>query len=231
MYCIKCGAELADGETSCPLCRTRVYHPDFNVPAGEEFYPKKKYPDARRKSFFPQIVLTFAFILPMIIVLLCDLQFSVGITWSGYVIGALVIGYVALILPLWFKKPNPVIFVPCSFAAVVVYLLYINFTVNGNWFLSFAFPIAGGIGVIVTAVVTLMRYLRRGRLYIIGGAFAAFGAFILLMEFMLTVTFDGIEFVGWSLYPLTVFILFGGMLIFLGISRTAREAMERKFFI
>lgn len=29
MYCINCGVELADSETVCPLCGTRVFHPDM----------------------------------------------------------------------------------------------------------------------------------------------------------------------------------------------------------
>mgnify|MGYP001071229356 CR=1 FL=1 len=27
MYCVNCGVELADSETVCPLCGTRVFHP------------------------------------------------------------------------------------------------------------------------------------------------------------------------------------------------------------
>ena len=33
MYCIKCGVELADSERVCPLCGTRVFHPD--LPCGQ----------------------------------------------------------------------------------------------------------------------------------------------------------------------------------------------------
>lgn len=40
-----------------------------------------------------------------------------------------------------------------------------------------------------SAVVTLMYYLRKGKLYIIGGAFVALGAFMLLIEFLMDVTF------------------------------------------
>ena len=34
MYCIKCGVELADSERVCPLCGTRVFHPDLPCAAG-----------------------------------------------------------------------------------------------------------------------------------------------------------------------------------------------------
>ena len=57
----------------------------------------------------------------------------------------------------------------------------------------------------------------------------ALGAFMLLMEFLMTVTFD-LQFIGWSIYPLVVLMLFGGLLIYLGISASAREMIERKMF-
>ena len=35
MYCVKCGVELDDAEERCPLCGTRVYHPDIERGEGE----------------------------------------------------------------------------------------------------------------------------------------------------------------------------------------------------
>lgn len=80
-----------------------------------------------------------------------------------------------------------------------------------------------------SAVVTLMYYLRKGKLYIMGGAFVALDAFMLLVEFLMGVTFH-LRFIGWAIYPLTALSLFGGFLIYLAINRSAREMMERKLF-
>ncbi len=230
MYCVNCGVKLADSEKSCPLCGTAVFHPDIIRQPGQKLYPTAG-PRERVDTKAVQTLLTFLVVLPLLIVFLCDRQINGQITWSGYVIGALCLGYVCLILPSWFKKPNPVIFTPCGFAAAVLYLLYINLMTGGEWFLSFAFPVAGGIGLIVTAVVALMRYVPKGGLYIFGGAFIALGAFMLLVEFLLDYTFGIPKFLGWSFYPLVVLSLLGGYLIYLAISRPAREMMERKFFI
>ena len=89
----------------------------------------------------------------------------------------------------------------------------------------------GTVGIIVTAVTTLMRYLTRGRLYIFGGAFIAIGGFFPVMELLLDKTFQVEDFLGWSFYPLAALVLLGGMLIFLAIYAPARETMERKFFL
>lgn len=231
MYCVNCGVKLGDAEKKCPLCQTIVFHPDVKQGAGEPLYPRENYTGQPVDSRVVQILITTAFLLAMFISLVCDLQMGGGLTWSGYVIGGLLLSYVVIMLPMWFKSPNPVIFVPCDFAAVGLYLLYINLTVGGKWFLSFAFPVTGFVTLIVTAVVTLMRYIRRGRLYIFGGAFLAFGAFMPVMELLLCITFPHLSFVGWCFYPLIAMGLIGAMLIFLAISSRARETMERKFFI
>ena len=229
MYCVKCGVRLADTENRCPLCQTRVYHPELLPPQAEPLYPKNEYPASPKQTKALPIALTVLWVTAALVVLLCDLQLHQAITWSGLVMGALLTGYVAMTLPLWFQKPNPVIFVPCSFGTVLVYLLYIDLATKGGWFLPFAFPVAGGIGLIFTTLVTLLRYVRRGKLYSVGGGFLALGGFMLLVEFLLCHTF-GNAFIGWSLYPLAALMLLGGFLIFLGICRPAREAMERKFF-
>lgn len=231
MYCIKCGVRLADTEQVCPLCQTKVYHPELFREEGEQLYPSKKYPPGQEGFRWLQMMLTVAVLLAILIVVLCDFRLSGGVTWSGLVIGAILTGYVICILPTWFHNPNPVIFVPCSFAAVELYLLFINVFVGGDWFLSFAFPLAGGIGLIVTAMAALLRYVRRGKLYIFGGAAIAMGGFMLALEFLVNYTFHVSGFVGWSLYPLITLVLLGGLLIFLAICRPARESMERKFFI
>ena len=175
-------------------------------------------------------IIAASFIIIALTCLVCDMRFSMG-TWSGYVIGALILLYSIFILPFWFEKPNPVIFVPSNFGGVILYLLFINIITGGNWFLSFAFPIASVMMLILTAVVTLTRYVKGGRLYIFGGMFILLGLLAMLIEFMLVVTFKNLSFVGWSFYPLVTFVLIGVFLILMAIIPSLREKVERKFFI
>ena len=168
----------------------------------------------------------------MLICLQCDLPFTGSITWSGYVIGALAGSYLIVVLPTWFRNPNPVIFVPTSFAVVAAYLFYINFANEGNWFLTFALPVTGYVCLVASAVTALLRYVRRGALYVLGGAGCAMGVFMPLMGFLLNLTFFGkVKFALWSLYPTTALVMIGLLLIFLAICRPARESMQRKFFV
>lgn len=231
MYCAKCGVQLAETEKSCPLCGTVAYHPELARDVAEPAYPRGKYPARPPRSFVGQVVLSELFLLPFIVVLLVDLQFSGHITWSGFVMGGLLVSYVMLVLPMWFRRPNPVIFVPCGFGTLALYLLYIDLTLQGGWFWPFALPLTGGVCAIVTTVVTLVRYVKRGYLFIFGGAAIALGGMMLLAEFLLKLTFGIHRFIGWSLYPLAALVLLGGFLIYLGINPNAREVMERKLFI
>ena len=231
MYCIKCGVHLAASENACPLCGTRVFHPDLKLPQAQPPYPKGKQPTTAPRSFLWHIILTALFLIPILVVPLCDIQLNGDVTWSGFVTGALLLSYTIIVLPLWFRKPNPVIFVPCDFAAIGGYVLYLNLASDGNWFMTFAFPLVVGIGLILTAVVTLLRYVPRGALYIWGGASMLLGCFMVLIEYMGNLTFHVPKFFGWSLYPLIALMILGGLLIFLAICKPARQTLERKFFI
>ena len=232
MYCIKCGVELADSEKVCPLCGTRVFHPDLPCGQAESPYPPDVSPrveDVSRAGVL--FVLTVLFLLPAVISVLCDWRLSGGIVWSGYVVGGLVLLYTTVVLPLWFKRPNPVIFVPVDFLVIGVYLLYINFATGGHWFLSFAFPVTGAIGVLVTAMVALLRYLPGGHLYVFSGALMLSGGVAVLIEFLINLTFQLHETFFWSLYPLTAGVLLGGMLLVVAICKPLQRSLHRKFFI
>ena len=231
MYCVNCGVKLADTEKRCPLCQTVVYHPDIVKKEVEPLYPGEWPADPQVNSRVAQFVVATIYLLTILICLVWDLRLGGGLTWAGYVIGGLLLSYVVILLPLWFQKPNPVIWVPCDFAAAGLYLLYINLATGGQWFLSFALPVTGVIGLIVTAVVVLRRYVRRGRLYVFGGAIMALGVFIPVLELLLSITFQSIPFLGWCWYPMIALVLLGGLLIFLAIYRPARHSMARKFFI
>lgn len=230
MYCINCGVELADTEKQCPLCRTPVYHPLLRQPDTPVLYPKNKMPPDTSTPPAAAISLTVLWILGMLVVLLCDLQVSRRITWSSYPMGAMVTAYVWLVLPGWFRSPNPVVFVPCGFAAALGYLLYIDLSTSGGWFLSFAFPVTGGLAILATTLTALLRYVKKGRLYTIGGTVIALGCFMPVTELLLSLTFRNGVFYGWSGYPLVVLVLLGGWLIFLAICPPVRESLKRKLF-
>ncbi|MDD6246527.1 MAG: DUF6320 domain-containing protein [Firmicutes bacterium] len=232
MYCVKCGAELADSEKKCPLCGTTVFHPELpRTLADPPFPPDRRIrpEDVNRSGVL--FVLTVLALLPAVICLLCDWRINGGIVWSGYASGAIGLLYVLTILPLWFRHPNPVIFVPVDFIAIGLYLLYVDLATGGHWFLSFAFPVTGAIGLLVSAMVALTHYLHAGYLYIYGGGLILGGGLAVLIEFLINLTFHVHQTFFWSFYPLAAGVILGLMLIVIAICKPLRESLRRKFFL
>lgn len=233
MYCVKCGVELADTENKCPLCGTAVYHPDIQRTPTQPNYPMYV---REHESMRPQgilFILTVLAAMPIAITLFCDLYYGNGLTWAGYPIGGILLFYTMLVLPQWFYRPNPVIFCPITFAVLGAYLLYINHATDGNWFLTFAFPILIYVALCVCAVVTLLRYTQGGRLYIAGAIFIAVGFLCMLIEFFMNLTFGGRSLFDffWSLIPLIACSFVGLMLIVIAIAKPLRESLKKRFFI
>ena len=127
MYCVKCGVELADSEKSCPLCQTEVVCPAGvernNAPSPYPPYKGRVKEGISRTGLM--FVVTFFTLIPIVISLICDLSLNGVMNWSGYVIGGLGVLYICVGLPLWFNKPNPVIFTPVGYLSIGLFLLYI----------------------------------------------------------------------------------------------------------
>ena len=229
MYCVKCGVELADSEKKCPLCHTPIYFPEYVPNEAERPYPRFEKPETvnPRGIYF---ILSFAFIIAAVISFVCDLNMGNGISWAGYVIGGIGLFYVLFILPGWFKKYNPAIFIPVDFAAIGIYLLYINYATGGKWFLTFALPITGIVTIVISSITILSYYIKRGYLYIFGGALIGAGLFCPIIETLSIITF-GAKHYFWSIYPLIALFLIGIMLIVIAIIKPLRESLCRIFAI
>ncbi len=227
MYCANCGVKLADTEKRCPLCGTEAYHPDIERPEVAPLYPNDFVPKRELSKTTVHIILLTLFLIPIFVTLYCDLYINHTVTWSPYVAFALVSAYIIMVLPFWFRRPSPAVFVPIDFLMVALFLHYINFATGGDWFLTLAFPLVTYLGLIVTATAVLLYYLKKGHLYVIGGFFIALGLYMDIIELFLMVTFK-VSFDGWSLYPMIPLVIMGLGMIAISISRSARQVLSRK---
>ena len=231
MYCIKCGVELTDGQTVCPVCSTRVYHPDIELKDAPPTYPKKDFESEEFNRRGILFVITICVVLAAALCVMFDLSLQGGIAWSGYVTGGLLVFYVSVILPLWFKRVTPAIFVPCSFASILLLLYYVNMQTGSQWFFSFALPVTGVLALILTSVTTVFHYVRRGRLYTLGGGLIALGGWTVLIECFIHLTFEPPTHMIWSPFPCTAFVVLGMMLIIIAIVKPFRESLHRVFYV
>ena len=231
MYCVKCGVKLQEGVKACPLCGTPVWCPE----AGEREPAAALYPDrypviSRQKRLTFMASLTVALLAAMIACLSIAVNTTGTVGWSFYVIVSTAAFYFAFLLPLWFRRPHPMIFVPVSFLSVCLLLFLISWHTGERWFWTFAFPLTVLLAALTIGAVALYRYVKRGTIFITGGLLIAIGGGCMLAELFEHLTFHTPMF-AWSLYAAAVFFLFGGFLILAGIIRPLREHLERKFFI
>ena len=228
MYCVKCGVELADSERSCPLCKTPVYYPDLPKEAPRNYPEFVSYNDkvSPRGIYF---ITAFVFGIAIIITSLCDLMLNSEWTWGGYAVGGLVLFYTSVLLPLWFKRRSPAIFASVDFLVLLLYVWYICYQTGGEWFFPFALPVIGSVAAIILGPVIVHYYVRRGSLYILGGAFIATGAFVMLLEWLLNVNFGLADRLMWAYYPMIAIVLFGIMLIIIAIVKPLRESLRKRF--
>ena len=99
MFCIKCGVELTDGQAVCPVCNTKVWHPDFPVNEEGVTYPRKEFQSEEFNRKGLMFVLTIIFALPIVVSLLLEITMQNNVSWSGYVAGGVLLGYITFILP------------------------------------------------------------------------------------------------------------------------------------
>lgn len=230
MYCMNCGVRLAESETRCPLCGTAAYHPDLPRRPAVPAYPHTAAPRLRPSRRFLPTLATILLLLGAAVPVIVDLSLGGGLSWSWYVITSVALFYVLFVLPCWFRRPNPVIFLAIDFVGIELFLLYIDLANRGGWFLSYAFPVAGIPGLIIVTAAILLYYVRRGVLFILGGCSIALGGYCMLLELFSVITFGGRMF-QWSLYPLSALSALGLFLIFTAICRPWRELLRRKFFL
>ena len=122
-------------------------------------------------------------------------------------------------------------FLAVDFASVLLYLYYINQSIQAKWFTPFALPVVVSLAALTCLSVFLCRYFRQKILYILGGAFIMFGGFIVFTEFLLIHTFGLAQRLVWSVYPLTVFALIGAALLTVAACPKLRNYLERKLLM
>ena len=227
MYCVRCGVRLQDGTEFCPLCQTPVWNPGADRP--EPGFPESLPPRHRESTLPGAIAMTVVSVLALAVTVIVCLHLYGALRWGGYVLGGILLFDIVAVLPLWFEEPRGEVFVPVDFLAAGLYVLYICRATHGHWFLSFAFPVILAAGLLTTAMVCLLKYVRGGRIFIFGGFLVLLGGYAVLVEFFEHLTF-GMRMFTWSQYPLAGFGIVGLFLLIAGTIPPLREEIRRRFF-
>ncbi len=230
MYCVYCGVKLQDGANECPLCRTPVAIAQAPGTEGKPLYsdrlPEK---EKRHGTVLAVWLLTTVMIAACLGCLIFCLRTSREVSWSGYVLLGAALIWVTLLFPLLFRRYRPMIFLPVDFACLAGYLLYICLKNRENWFLPFAFPVTAIAGILTLLGVAIFRYIRQGRLRLLGLYLVLIGASFMLIEFFQHITFQTPMWV-WSLYCVCVFGALGLFLFIATLIPPLHAHLRKTFF-
>ncbi len=230
-YCVNCGVELDKTARACPLCRTPVHNPNAPV----DTISPTPFP-TERKEVPPVMRLQLALLLSTMILsaaICCgivNLFLGGELSWSLYIIGAVIVLWVCLVLPLLIHNMPILLRVAFGVIACGLYVYLISLTLDGvHWFVGLALPIilTGG------AIVILLGFLRMnvGR-SILTSAIVGIGCaavFVLLLELFIDRWNYGVWSPSWSLIALIGCV---GLMIPLIVVRrvpSLRESMRRRF--
>ena len=230
MYCVYCGVKLQDGAKECPLCRTPVAIAQAPETTEKALY-SDRLPEKEKRHGIALVVwlLTTVMIAVCLGCLIFCLRTKGEASWSGYVLMSAGLIWMMLLFPLLFRRYRPMIFLPVDFICLAAFLLYICVKNGENWFLPFAFPVTGIACVLTLIGVAIFRYIRQGRLRLLGLYLVLIGASFMLIEFFQHITFVTPMWV-WSLYCVCGFGALGLFLFIATLIPPLHAHLRKTFF-
>lgn len=232
-YCVNCGVELAKSEPKCPLCGVESINPAEGRPERRPApYPRtmeriSKKMDRRYFALLAGLIL----LIPLMIVVICDLMISPGLDWSLYVIGALFMIFVWAVVPFYFDKYYPLPFVTLGCAVTTLYVFSIQALSGGSWFLKLGLPIclsASAFTFILTFIFTRKKRIRA--LMVLAAILFSLGLFTVCIDMILSAYAGGMPVPRWSLFVLIPCVILGLSSLILERRQDIKEQIRRRLF-
>lgn len=232
-YCVNCGVELKKSEKYCPLCSVEVLNP--KAPWQEP--PERPYPryletlvNRIDKRYFATLA-GLILMIPMMITILLDILDGGGLTWSAYIVGAMALLFIFVVLPFYFKHYHTVIFLSANCAAVLLYLLFIEKTNGGHWFVALGLPIT--VAASIAIIILTLLFTKSSRMTMLkkaAGIFIATGLFVLVVEVFVKLDMRGPFTLTWSYYALIPCVVLGAAALILEHRKNFKEEVRRRLF-
>lgn len=232
-YCVNCGVQLAKSEKKCPLCGVEVINPlEPYAEKAPRPYPHLLDPISDRiNRRFIAALITIGLIFPAVLCATINYSLDNKLSWSYYVIGALITVWV-FVVPFFLMKKRTVsrLFIP----DVLILLLYLFLiaAVRGDfsWYWPLGVPlvlIAGGFIFLNIQLIALSKI--RG-LAIPAAALFSIGLMVTGFELVLTAGQDRVRLV-WSLYVLIPCFAVALILLVIAQKKALTEEIRRRLHL
>ncbi len=232
-YCVNCGIELEKSEKYCPLCSVEVLNPKapWQEPV-ERPYPRYLETLVHRidRRYFATLA-GLILMIPMMITILLDMLDGNGLSWSAYIVGAMALLFIFIVFPFYFKRYHTVSFLSVNCAAILLYLLFIERTNGGSWFLGIGMPVtvAASVGIIILALLFTkkagMTVLKKS-----ASVMFALGLFVFVIEVIVRLNEKSPFELKWAFYALIPCAILGAAAMILEHRKNFKEEIRRRLF-
>ncbi len=229
-YCVNCGVELDESITACPLCNTKVYHPDKpnSMNAAAPFAADKGQTEPVKAKEFT-ILMTIIFITTALVCVFLNI-FTIQIgRWSAYVAGICAAFWVFFI-PLFFpQKTNIYTNVALDGLSVALFLALVSRLHPGNhWYLDIALPIIF-LGTLLLEIIFLFAIcLKSSMLIKTVISVAAVAVFCMVTEMVIDLHFNDYFYLRWSAIVATCALVIDIILMTIYLRTGLRAEIRRR---
>ncbi|MBM6924511.1 DUF6320 domain-containing protein [Pseudoflavonifractor phocaeensis] len=230
-YCVHCGVELDATAAFCPLCHTPVLDPGHPV---DSWSPK---PFPTQPGEVPPIhkrAMAWALTGMLACVAagcgLLNLFLRPGRGWSLYVIGAVIMLWVWIVIPLLIRGIPLLLRSIINVAAVGLYVYLISLDLKGwNWYIGLAVPIILWGGAVWLLLSLMLRVYHRSAISAAAILLCSLGVFLVGVEFLIDRWLTGVVDLSWSLVVLTICVCVAVPLVIIRRIPAVREEVRRRF--
>ena len=233
-YCVNCGVELDKSLKACPLCSTKVYHPEKEQINEKEIspFPKEKG-EVEKISRLDSVIYLSVLLLSVVITCsLLNLLVYNSVWWSIPVNGICMMLWVFIITAAYSEKITIYTTLLCDAISIGMYLYLISIMVQtDDWLYEIALPIL----IITLALLELFTLLSKtipysllvGTLYF----FITVAGICLTTEIVVDLYINKNINISWSAIVLTVCVIIIIMIVMALIMKPLRNYISKRFHI
>ncbi len=235
-YCSRCGVEVNQSSSSCPLCDTQIL--ENTTPATDASFPANvpafRAPTKKWTRSTTAFLVATIFLIPIFLVISADLINNASIEWSLLVVAPLVMALsTSLVIIYFFKKP--IILTLFTFVNLIAFLVTIGIAIpQGNrYFLPLALSIASMVFLLFLLFILYCGFTKIKGFNLIGGFFVIAGFIPFFIDIFIKATFynrDGII-PTWSLFPLSACLPIAAFFFYLHYIRKYYPSFKRLFHL
>ena len=224
--CEKCGVELGEGHTECPLCEPPSPR-NNRVASAADLFRLSKIENARHLYEITMLLLVSG----VIITLAIDAVFVRGMSWSLFT--TISIGYlIVFISSLYLLRRRQYLAIASATAATLAFLWMADIlSGNSGWFRTLAGPLTL-TAALLTATVLFLNSLSRYRgLNLLASILLALAIFVMVTEFLTDRLLTGTCNPQWSVVTAASLFIIAMFFIFIHYRLKRGRSLGRLFHI